>query len=137
MLNLTVADIHTYYVIAGNTPVLVHNSCGSNFAPGKDQIHYDKHVLGKMPDGSSKPGGADMPEFLDKNDYVSGARDLLDGGPGSGVLEGTRGTDVSRYDTGSGAFGVRSADGTIRTFFRPDGGEAYFRGQPGLVPGNF
>ena len=28
MLNLTVADIHTYYVLAGNTPVLVHNACG-------------------------------------------------------------------------------------------------------------
>jgi len=25
MLNLTVADIHTYYVAAGNVPVLVHN----------------------------------------------------------------------------------------------------------------
>ncbi|MER6678575.1 RHS repeat-associated core domain-containing protein [Streptomyces sp. NPDC000983] len=30
MYNLTVADLHTYYVLAGNTPVLVHNSnCGS------------------------------------------------------------------------------------------------------------
>jgi hypothetical protein len=28
MRNLTVADIHTYYVLAGNTPVLVHNECG-------------------------------------------------------------------------------------------------------------
>lgn len=27
MLNLTVADLHTYYVLVGNTPVLVHN-CG-------------------------------------------------------------------------------------------------------------
>ncbi|WP_280725405.1 hypothetical protein [Kitasatospora sp. MAA4] len=26
--NLTVADLHTYYVLAGATPVLVHNSCG-------------------------------------------------------------------------------------------------------------
>ncbi|BCJ59918.1 hypothetical protein Jiend_33400 [Micromonospora endophytica] len=29
--NLTVADIHTYYVLAGNTPVLVHNTnCSTN-----------------------------------------------------------------------------------------------------------
>lgn len=28
MYNLTVADTHTYYVLAGNTPVLVHNSNG-------------------------------------------------------------------------------------------------------------
>ncbi|MER5702788.1 hypothetical protein ABT023_12705 [Micromonospora sp. NPDC002296] len=27
MRDLTVANVHTYYVIAGNTPVLVHN-CG-------------------------------------------------------------------------------------------------------------
>jgi len=26
MLNLTVNELHTYYVIAGNTPVLVHNT---------------------------------------------------------------------------------------------------------------
>ncbi|MFJ6053380.1 polymorphic toxin-type HINT domain-containing protein [Streptomyces sp. NPDC092307] len=31
--NLTVSDLHTYYVLAGTTPVLVHNaSCG--FIPG-------------------------------------------------------------------------------------------------------
>jgi hypothetical protein len=28
MYNLTVADLHTYYVLAGNTPVLVHNTSG-------------------------------------------------------------------------------------------------------------
>ncbi|MEV7525838.1 polymorphic toxin-type HINT domain-containing protein [Streptomyces sp. NPDC091371] len=28
--NLTVADLHTYYVLAGQTPVLVHNCRGSN-----------------------------------------------------------------------------------------------------------
>jgi hypothetical protein len=28
MYNLTVAGVHTYYVLAGYTPVLVHNSCG-------------------------------------------------------------------------------------------------------------
>ncbi|WP_395298426.1 polymorphic toxin-type HINT domain-containing protein [Kitasatospora hibisci] len=28
MHNLTVNQLHTYYVLAGNTPVLVHNTCG-------------------------------------------------------------------------------------------------------------
>ncbi|MEU6993372.1 polymorphic toxin-type HINT domain-containing protein [Streptomyces sp. NPDC046465] len=32
--NLTVADLHTYYVVAGQTPVLVHNSNCSPFADG-------------------------------------------------------------------------------------------------------
>ncbi|MEZ0070652.1 RHS repeat-associated protein [Streptacidiphilus sp. MAP12-20] len=31
--NLTVADIHTYYVLAGNTPILVHN--GGEAGPGQ------------------------------------------------------------------------------------------------------
>ncbi len=43
--NLTVDDIHTYYVLAGATPVLVHNTCEyavtqySHKAPGMDQHH--------------------------------------------------------------------------------------------------
>jgi RHS repeat-associated protein len=32
--NLTVAGIHTYYVLAGHTPVLVHNDGGDAFTPG-------------------------------------------------------------------------------------------------------
>ncbi len=36
--NLTVRDIHTYYVLAGTTPVLVHNSCG----PGGTVTVYRK-----------------------------------------------------------------------------------------------
>ncbi|MFB9733550.1 polymorphic toxin-type HINT domain-containing protein [Streptomyces thermocoprophilus] len=32
MYNLTVADLHTYYVLAGATPVLVHNSGGCGWA---------------------------------------------------------------------------------------------------------
>ncbi|UUU24245.1 polymorphic toxin-type HINT domain-containing protein [Streptomyces sp. DSM 40750] len=33
--NLTVSDLHTYYVLAGETPVLVHNSTCPSFATGK------------------------------------------------------------------------------------------------------
>ncbi|WP_190214318.1 RHS repeat-associated core domain-containing protein [Kitasatospora indigofera] len=33
--NLTVADVHTYYVLAGGAPVLVHN------CPGTATVHYD------------------------------------------------------------------------------------------------
>lgn len=34
MHDLTIADIHTYYVLAGNTPVLVHNCGGGLDANG-------------------------------------------------------------------------------------------------------
>ncbi|MFC7279966.1 LamG-like jellyroll fold domain-containing protein [Paractinoplanes rhizophilus] len=36
MLNLTIADIHTYYVLAGNAPVLVHNDDGIYSWPNTD-----------------------------------------------------------------------------------------------------
>ena len=39
--NLTVADLHTYYVLAGNTPVLVHNAGGD---PGPGRIHLWRGV---------------------------------------------------------------------------------------------
>jgi hypothetical protein len=34
MYNLTVADVHTYYVVAGDTPVLVHNCGADDLAAG-------------------------------------------------------------------------------------------------------
>ncbi|RSS83958.1 ricin-type beta-trefoil lectin domain protein [Streptomyces sp. WAC06614] len=36
--NLTVADFHTYYVLAGATPVLVHN-CSTNLLSAEDQLN--------------------------------------------------------------------------------------------------
>ncbi|MET7282667.1 polymorphic toxin-type HINT domain-containing protein [Kribbella sp. NPDC005582] len=41
--NLSVADIHTYYVIAGKVPVLVHNDGG----PGEGQIYLWRGVTDK------------------------------------------------------------------------------------------
>ncbi|CCK29320.1 extracellular RHS repeat protein [Streptomyces davaonensis JCM 4913] len=64
--NLTVDDLHTYYVLAGQTPVLVHNSnCPLNLEGIDDYLHeqvqrvvdsYDK--TGKPPVGVMQ-GGAD------------------------------------------------------------------------------
>ncbi len=68
-----------------------------------------------------KPGGSDMPEFSNFREYWSAARDFMGGGPKPGVIERARGTDLLRVDPKSGYFGVRTADGTIKTFFRPNG----------------
>lgn len=38
MYNLTVDQLHTYYVLAGSTPVLVHNSGGSDPGPGMANV---------------------------------------------------------------------------------------------------
>ncbi|HZM74530.1 MAG TPA: RICIN domain-containing protein [Candidatus Limnocylindrales bacterium] len=42
MHDLTIADIHTYYVMAGNTPVLVHNSGGDDGIIGIDDLTQDQ-----------------------------------------------------------------------------------------------
>nr|WP_308114672.1 polymorphic toxin-type HINT domain-containing protein [Streptomyces sp. ISL-12] len=72
--NLTVADIHTYYVLAGETPVLVHNSngaCGTNLtrgekvaaATGVDDLSpaLRKSLTGFM---KKSPGNAEIPQIV-------------------------------------------------------------------------
>ncbi|MER7757196.1 polymorphic toxin-type HINT domain-containing protein [Kitasatospora sp. NPDC097643] len=74
MYNLTVAQLHTYYVIAGATPVLVHNECikfenryGATdnrglFATFEDEM-MEMTLRARMPDGTryaGAPSGADM-----------------------------------------------------------------------------
>jgi RHS repeat-associated protein len=48
MLNLTIANIHTYYVVAGTTPILVHNTCVA-----EDAFRIEQHVNPRH-----TPGGA-------------------------------------------------------------------------------
>ncbi|WP_433650288.1 polymorphic toxin-type HINT domain-containing protein [Micromonospora zamorensis] len=59
MHNLTVADLHTYYVIAGSTPVLVHNCDGAyDWTPG-NRPGVDTDEQGPIPFGSwINPGQA-------------------------------------------------------------------------------
>lgn len=67
---------------------------------------------------------------ISRNEYLLQAQTLRDEPAGGNVLELRRpdGT-VSRYDRKSGAFIAFDADGTIRTFFKPNNGESYFRRQ--------
>jgi RHS repeat-associated protein len=98
--------------------------------------HYAKHARGVVlkPRGvaKAKSGGADVGEFRSFSHYRAEARRFLGDTPGAGVLQRTRpGGDILRVDPATGYFGVRTRDGVIRTFFRPDGDPvAYFRGQP-------
>ncbi|WP_410790083.1 Hint domain-containing protein [Kribbella sp. C-35] len=53
--NLTVDGIHTYYVIAGATPVLVHNTCGSALGSGKAySVAYETVLSSIMFPGRSR-----------------------------------------------------------------------------------
>ncbi|MFC8591697.1 Hint domain-containing protein [Streptomyces atroolivaceus] len=125
--DLTVSGIHTYYVLAGGTPVLVHNNnCG--FRPGVADEKYDKHVLG-LDDAGNPTRTADMPEY-DTPDgfdrYVADAERLMD--PASlpaGAREAVRSDGVVIRLDAQGRIGMRNGN-TITTYFRPDDPAAYF-----------
>jgi hypothetical protein len=104
----------------------VASSLGSPPAPTRPEIgfrsgerlaeHYRKH--------GRKFGDVTMEEYLR---LAQSLRDRLAGGA---VLEALRGDGVvTRFDRATGAFLAFDPDGTIRTFFKPHDGEAYFRRQ--------
>lgn len=76
--------------------------------------HFDKHDA----------------EFghITETEYLQMAQALRDAPISQWVLDATQadGT-ISRFDRQTGAFMAFDTDLTIRTFFLPDGGEAYFR----------
>lgn len=62
--------------------------------------------------------------------YLRLAQLLRDRSKGGEVLEFVRNDAVTcKFDRGTGAFIAYDSDGTIRTFFRPTDGEAYFERQ--------
>jgi pyocin large subunit-like protein len=78
--------------------------------------HYRKH--------GREFGSVGMSEYLR---LAQTLRDRPAGGP---VLEAVRADGViTRFDRSSGAFIAFDPDLTIRTFFRPNQGETYFRRQ--------
>jgi len=74
-------------------------------------------------------------EFGDvsQTQYLRLAQRLRDRPPGGDIVQIVRPADgvVTRFDRGSGAFIAFNRDRTIRTFFKPNDGERYFRRQAG------
>jgi len=68
--------------------------------------------------------------------YLAMAQTLRDAPTNSTVLEIVRPADgvVSRFDKEKGAFLAFNPDRTIRTYFKPNDGEAYFRRQAKRPP---
>jgi hypothetical protein len=78
--------------------------------------HYDKH-------------GAEFGRIT-KQDYLRQAQLLRDAQVGGPVLETIRRDGVTtRFDRQTGAFVAFNPDGTIRTFFKPNDGERYYKRQ--------
>ena len=65
-----------------------------------------------------------------KQEYLAMAQALRDMPAGGPILQAVRKDGVTtRYDRTSGAFIAFNPDRTIRTFFKPNDGERYFRRQ--------
>ncbi len=96
-------------------PTLVRADVG--FASKQKLVdHYRKH--------GKEFGSITMEQYLKK------AQELRDRPAGGPVLESAR-TDgvMTRFDRTSGDFIAFNRDGTIRTYFRPADGEAYYERQ--------
>jgi len=83
--------------------------------------HYAKH-------GREFPG-------LTPDDYLRQAQELRDRKTGDGILEFLREDRViTRLDRKTGAFLAFDRNLTIRTFFKPNDGETYFKRQQRRIP---
>jgi pyocin large subunit-like protein len=78
--------------------------------------HYEKH-------------GAEF-GLISQDEYLRQAQILRDSPAGADVLEAVRADGViTRFDHKTGAFLAFNPDLTIRTYFKPNDGERYFRRQ--------
>ncbi len=68
---------------------------------------------------------------ISADEYLAMAQRLRDVPVSETILEIVREVDgaITRYDRSTQHFGAYNSDGTIRTFFIPNDGEAYFRRQ--------
>ena len=87
------------------------------FADGRRlEEHYEKH-------------GAEFGRIT-KQDYLRQAQLLRDAKVGGPILETVRSDGVTtRFDKQTGAFIAFNPSGVIRTFFKPNDGERYYRRQ--------
>jgi hypothetical protein len=86
-----------------------------NFAEGQLEKHFAKHA-GEWGAGNITQTG-----------YLKRAQDLLSREVGGDILGATRpGGDILRYNVRTNEFAVGTAEGTIRTLFRPQEGMAYW-----------
>ena len=131
---LAVAAIVVYWTqvadrgqkVAAREPALADRHAtepGRGWGPGvgfADQRRLDEHF---------EKHGAQFGRIT-KQDYLRQAQLLRDAKVGGPVLEAVRRDGVvTRYDQQTGAFIAFNANGVIRTFFKPNDGERYWRRQ--------
>ncbi|MEV0006125.1 RHS repeat-associated core domain-containing protein [Micromonospora sp. NPDC050980] len=118
--NLTVNGPHTYYVIAGTTPVLVHNTCGDGLDDVSRNIanHANGEALRPNGDGTHFVRGVD-PKAL--GHYVDG---VINGNVPNVRTRYLRNGRVGYWDPDKRAVVIE--DGDAGTVFTPRGGEDWF-----------
>jgi pyocin large subunit-like protein len=118
--NLTVAGLHTYFVVVGDAPSLVHN-CGAGWGnPATLTKHFDDH--------------ADDFGFESSAEYVSGAQNFLVRSQVDDLPTKIDANGIIRvYEPSTNTFGAYNPDGSIRTLFKPTS-PTYWVRQPGDPP---
>ena len=94
--------------------------------PSEPRVGF--HSSRQLTEHFEKHGG----EFgsISRAEYLARAQRLRDAPLDANILEAVRRDGVTtRFDRSTGAFIAFDRDRTIRTFFRPNDGEAYFRRQ--------
>jgi hypothetical protein len=113
---------HTYYVLAGTTPVLVHNTGGCGAEKWTSQTNLDDHF--------GRPG-KDM-GFQTQAEYRYAA-DLMCicGGRRSGVMIKQDGNTRYFLDPKTGEFGITGDRGVV-TYYKPDNLLGRFNNRSGV-----
>jgi RHS repeat-associated protein len=119
MRNLTVAEIHTYYVLAGATPVLVHNTPCVDPVAQKIADHANGEALRPDGDGTHFVRGVHpnaMPEYVDG---------VINGNVPNVATRYLRNGRVGYWDPDKGAVVIEDGEGG--TVFTPKGGYGWFK----------
>ncbi|WP_433894213.1 RHS repeat-associated core domain-containing protein [Streptomyces sp. CA-111067] len=112
MWNLTVDELHTYYVLAGTTPVLVHNSscwtATNSKTPMQNALgHWGKHK-------------GDYPQLQNAKQYVEAAQRFMKSEDPWIQTKVRSNGDIVRYNRVTEDFGIMTPNGEIRTYYKPD-----------------
>jgi hypothetical protein len=125
--NLTVEDIHTYYVMAGNTPVLVHNTngpCGTGGIGNGPAPENAWNTLNHIDQNGAGPAGYGLPKWQGKQrPYSNDGRDnttILPRANANGDAITYHEYDVNPFVKGQNRGGERLVVGTD--------GSAYYTG---------
>ncbi len=126
--DLTIDGVHTYYVAAGSTPVLVHNSMATcSDAAFQTVLHNEQEILdGKM---NHLIPGMDS-RTVDGSDKLAAYLERMYQTPGTPLLNGT---GEAWYDSDNGLYIFRSSSTTVPSGSVFKAPPSYFTGKTGVA----